>query len=274
MLHPITSHEVSGKNVEQKLEGFDAPQLIKWLAWILLAAVVGFMVVLGAYWIFFDGKIVADHQRWGTFGDFVGGVLNPFLGFLTILALLVTIVLQNRQLEVSMRELVASRKELELTREELAKTAAASQKQAEHFEGEAKRADLLRLIEKLGERINKNYNENRLNDMSSLHRIMRGNRDPSNNPDLRNLLFYYQDKTSPTYNTIRWIEGDLARLKEYMCKYEQVSKYGGTPIPNFYLAEFGEMVRLLHRHQLLSAELFGYYCKDEDIASNSRFETS
>jgi uncharacterized membrane protein len=254
----------SGKKLEQQPEGFDSPRLIKSLAWILLAAVIGLLSVLGSYWAFFDGGIIVDHQRWGTFGDYVGGVLNPFFGLLTILALLLTIVLQNRQLEISKQELMASRKELELTREELAKTAAAAQKQAEHFEGEAKRADLLRLIEKLADRINRNYNENRLDDASSLHRVMRGDRDPTRNVDLLKMLAFYKQKHSSTYDTIRWIEADCERLAAYISQYEQVSKYGGTPIPDFFRAEFGDMVNALYQYQMVSAELFDFYCYRPD----------
>ncbi|EMK3382394.1 hypothetical protein V8054_000599 [Vibrio parahaemolyticus] len=52
----------------------------------------------------------------GTRGDYFGGLLNPFLAFLSFIALLYTIRLQM--------------KELEMTREELAKTAEANKQQA------------------------------------------------------------------------------------------------------------------------------------------------
>lgn len=52
----------------------------------------------------------------GTRGDYFGGLLNPFLAFLSFIALLYTIHLQM--------------KELEMTRQELAKTAEANEQQA------------------------------------------------------------------------------------------------------------------------------------------------
>ncbi|MCD2184882.1 putative phage abortive infection protein [Rhizobium sp. GN54] len=47
--------------------------------------------------------VVAIHgdwadKNWGTFGDFLGGVLNPALTFLSFMALLFTIILQQREI--------------------------------------------------------------------------------------------------------------------------------------------------------------------------------
>lgn len=272
LFNSMKTNTETRQNHKQRPEGFDSSLLIKWLAWIFLAAVIVFFGVLGSYWIFFDGGIIADHERWGTFGDYVGGVLNPFFSFLALLALLLMIVLQNRQLEISKQELMASRKELELTRDELAKTAAAAKKQTEHFEGESKRTDLHRLIEKLAERINRNYNENRLDNASSIHGVMRGDKDPRKNADLMDMLYFYKDKSSSTFNTLRWIENDLERLATYIGQYERVSKYGETPIPEFYRAEFGDMVMVLYEHQILSVSLFGYYCRNVSSTSDPRVE--
>jgi len=40
----------------------------------------------------------AAEKNWGTFGDFLGGVLNPVLTFLSFMALLFTIILQQREI--------------------------------------------------------------------------------------------------------------------------------------------------------------------------------
>ncbi|QZD93188.1 putative phage abortive infection protein [Qipengyuania xiapuensis] len=58
----------------------------------------------------------------GEFGDFVGGLANPLLALMGYLALLYTIKVQTRELELS-------RKELELTREELDRSATALEEQ-------------------------------------------------------------------------------------------------------------------------------------------------
>lgn len=48
-----------------------------------------------------------------TFGDFIGGTLNPVLTFLTFMALLITIVLQQKELAETRNELAASARALE-----------------------------------------------------------------------------------------------------------------------------------------------------------------
>jgi hypothetical protein len=66
-----------------------------------------------------------DPQHWGQLGDYVGGLLNPVFGFLSVFALLVTLVLQSRELRLSRDALKVSQDELKLSREEQAKSAAA-----------------------------------------------------------------------------------------------------------------------------------------------------
>ena len=74
------------------------------------AAGLFFVGALGAYvWNFYSASVSSQPTTWGVFGDYFGGVLNPALSFLGLLALLETIMLQKE-------ELVATRKELEETR--------------------------------------------------------------------------------------------------------------------------------------------------------------
>lgn len=66
----------------------------------------------GPYLGHFHGPASTDPAAWGQFGDFVGGTLNSLMGLLTLLALVFTVVLQTRQLELSRDELRATRHEL------------------------------------------------------------------------------------------------------------------------------------------------------------------
>lgn len=62
---------------------------------------------------------IADvRAQWGQLGDFFGGTLNPLFGFVSLFALLMTIVYQARSLRNSSEE-------LRLSREELSKSSAA-----------------------------------------------------------------------------------------------------------------------------------------------------
>ncbi|MBY3101233.1 hypothetical protein HFO69_26585 [Rhizobium laguerreae] len=60
--------------------------------------------------------VVAVHTEWkdknfGTFGDFLGGVLNPILTFLSFMALLFTIILQQREIHSAKKDAVDLQKE-------------------------------------------------------------------------------------------------------------------------------------------------------------------
>lgn len=102
--------------------------LMRWIAWIVAGACCVLVIVFGLYFIqFSSGSLSMDSESWGQFGDFVGGTANPILAFLTLNALVLTIILQSKQLSISSRELELSRRELELTREELGRSAKAQE---------------------------------------------------------------------------------------------------------------------------------------------------
>ncbi|GLZ88069.1 hypothetical protein Pres01_41200 [Metapseudomonas resinovorans] len=109
---------------------------------VLVIAVCVYAAVFFAYWAAFKGLPLSQHQDiWGQFGDYIGGLLNPALSFLALIALLFTIV-QNQT-------------ELEETRKEAARSANALTQQAEHFERKEKVDELVRLIGQLHEDIGK-----------------------------------------------------------------------------------------------------------------------
>lgn len=94
------------------------------IPYIVVAGLV-FTIVITSYIInFYDIPISKDSGTWGTFGDFIGGTLNPIFAFLSFIALLYTIKLQSNELK-------ASREELELTRDELARSADTQKEQSE-----------------------------------------------------------------------------------------------------------------------------------------------
>jgi DNA-binding XRE family transcriptional regulator len=99
---------------------------------VLLAAVLGF------YFRQFNGPLSPDPERWGQFGDYLGGTLNPLLAFLSLIALVLTVSMQRRQLEIAREQLSNSREELEATRAELARTADAQTQAARALEVQSK----------------------------------------------------------------------------------------------------------------------------------------
>ncbi|MDC7250317.1 MAG: putative phage abortive infection protein [Sphaerochaetaceae bacterium] len=80
--------------------------------WIFISIAVGlFIISLGTYiYNFYEQSISKSSADWGTFGDFMGGTLNPMLAFLSFIALLYTIKLQSKELSLSRKELAETRK--------------------------------------------------------------------------------------------------------------------------------------------------------------------
>lgn len=71
-----------------------------------------------------------DIDKLGAFGDFFGGMINPLLTFCTFMALLLTIILQQRELKLSREQVTISIEELGLTREATEHSAKALSEQA------------------------------------------------------------------------------------------------------------------------------------------------
>jgi hypothetical protein len=72
---------------------------------LVIAGGAAFATALALYLYRFAGPLSDSQATWGEFGDYMGGTLNPILTFLTLLALLVTIVLQAQELHLSTKEL-------------------------------------------------------------------------------------------------------------------------------------------------------------------------
>jgi hypothetical protein len=81
--------------------------------YIISAVVVALVVVTSYFYQFGVYPLPIENTDWGTFGDFVGGTLNPFFAFMAFLALLTTIRIQSNELELTRDELSKSSNALE-----------------------------------------------------------------------------------------------------------------------------------------------------------------
>jgi hypothetical protein len=68
--------------------------------YIPIIAIVVFIILIGIYFLKFHGDF-GDNADFGAFGDFIGGALNPILGFLTVLLLLTSIRFQIDELRLT-----------------------------------------------------------------------------------------------------------------------------------------------------------------------------
>lgn len=112
--------------------------VINILSTLLILAMSVFVAALGLYFFKFRGPLSDSQEVWGQFGDFVGGTLNPMLAFLSLIALVLTVSMQRRQLDISRAELKNSKAELEATRAELKRTADAQAEAARAMERQAR----------------------------------------------------------------------------------------------------------------------------------------
>lgn len=101
------------------------------------------IVLLLIYFSQFNGKW-GDQEVFGQFGDFLGGVLNPVLGFATIILLVVSLSLQMEELSLTRAELKAANCEAEQSRK-------AMQAQVSHLQKEAKLNEMTRVMADLRE---------------------------------------------------------------------------------------------------------------------------
>ncbi|MFW3411806.1 putative phage abortive infection protein [Aliarcobacter butzleri] len=86
----------------------------KELPWILISfGLFAFTCIIGAFgfygFSFKDFCFVSYTEKFGQFGDFIGGTLNPILAFLSFIALLYTIKIQIDELKLTREELKESR---------------------------------------------------------------------------------------------------------------------------------------------------------------------
>lgn len=123
-----------------KLHAIDSHRMIRVLALLLAFAGAILLAAFCAYFQEFHGGFSPKQEIWGQFGDFVGGTVNPILSFLTLIALVLTVVLQIRQLDLAREELNNSKAELESTRKELERSADTQRITARALEEQAKHA--------------------------------------------------------------------------------------------------------------------------------------
>lgn len=107
---------------DQNNKKHDALDVVFGVACLLV--VIVFLIYIANFW---NRPIATDASSWGAFGDYIGGVINPILGFFSFMALLITLDLQRKQLVKTEEQLQLNREELIDTRKELARSAQAQE---------------------------------------------------------------------------------------------------------------------------------------------------
>jgi uncharacterized membrane protein len=95
-------------NLKQVIKSMTPTRLAEYFLWMIAGVFLLIARIFGRYFTYFKGDLSNAHGDWGTFGDYIGGTLNPILSFLSLIALLATIVLQSKELKLSRKELKRS----------------------------------------------------------------------------------------------------------------------------------------------------------------------
>ncbi|WP_419810675.1 putative phage abortive infection protein [Bacterioplanoides sp.] len=116
--------------------------LARTLILLIVIATIAALVAITTYFLVHKGPSMPEEQSaaWGQMGDFFGGVLNPTFSFISLIALLITIAYQ-------VKELSYTRKELELSRYEIAQSTKALEGQEASLKLQNFENTFFRLIE-------------------------------------------------------------------------------------------------------------------------------
>ena len=110
---------------------------------ILVVVILSFMAVIAELYL------IADDKSYNNFGDYFGGVLNPILAFISFIAILWTVALQRKSIDVQSKELKLTNKELELTKNELAGSRKAQEEHTKLFEQQQFETTFFNMLELL-----------------------------------------------------------------------------------------------------------------------------
>ncbi|MBB3185497.1 putative membrane protein [Halomonas fontilapidosi] len=69
--------------------------------WLISVALLIAIIASSVYIYYFSWMPSSSHEKWAQFGDFMGGTLNPVFGFISLLAILITLFVQARELSHS-----------------------------------------------------------------------------------------------------------------------------------------------------------------------------
>lgn len=207
------------------------------------------VIVLSAYFLSFGGGLTTDHDKWGMFGDYVGGTLNPILAFLSFLALLFTISLQSKELKISNETLRETKGELEQSRK-------IAEKQSEFYRNESDKSDVIKAIDSVHSEIKELFTK-------------RVDFCPENNT----MGWFFSNSASSASAELIPKNGDavsqndrilLADISEYIMElsgylHEYISKFGSSSVSFYYQRRYlTAKTRLVNNGFLIDMALQGF----------------
>jgi len=108
-----------------------AKPIAKILGFISAFAILSFLLVVYFYFNNLGWCLPSTNEGWAHLGDAFGGILGPIFSFFAFIALVLTIALQSRQVELTSLQSVESQKNLESTLAVMNRTASAQSRTSE-----------------------------------------------------------------------------------------------------------------------------------------------
>lgn len=195
----------------------------------------------------------------GSFGDSFG-VLTALFSGLAFSGMLITILLQRKELSLQ-------RIELGLTREQLKRSADAADEQVDHLNSQKIREDLYRLISALSDRVSDLYQNSQLLSGDTLKYLVEEKIRNPNNVAFEKLKSHGKDNLTTTYRMVYSITNDLGSIINLLKEYEAVSykNRDQNPLRTYYITEYKELAEMLADNDLLdkSGIVYKYFCVHE-----------
>lgn len=80
--------------------------------WVAVIAFVAAMVAVCTYAFFFHLQEIGGPEQWGQFGDYFGGVINPIIGLVTVILIVITLKVTRDEAKSTRNEMDAQLKHL------------------------------------------------------------------------------------------------------------------------------------------------------------------
>lgn len=161
------------ENINMNEDNYSSMKVVvKWISLIITILTI-------IYFVIYFGHGGLTQGRLAQFGDFVGGTLNPLLGFFTVGLLVWSIQIQMKELKATREELAATKTETELSRK-------AMEAQVQHLEEQAHQTQILRLISDQ----NEVYKELSRITLMSFNKLPRELEEYSHNSETKSLSYH------------------------------------------------------------------------------------
>lgn len=72
---------------------------------LAFVGVAAWAIAVGCYALWFSTHGMSAADKWGQFGDFLGGVVNPIIGLATVILIAISLLTQREELRATQREL-------------------------------------------------------------------------------------------------------------------------------------------------------------------------